>query len=102
MFLTRVRLTRGRSQRPLLQPCITLGLRQRRLALWAMLPCGVVLVAGPSLLAWHRARALAAWNVAKAAACGELLARHRGQLSIESELGKGATFAVSLPLSGEA
>lgn len=31
-----------------------------------------------------------------------IVARHRGQLSIESELGKGATFAVSLPLSGEA
>lgn len=29
-----------------------LGLRQRRLALWAALPCVVVLVAGPSLLAW--------------------------------------------------
>lgn len=29
-----------------------LGLRQRRLALWAALPCAVVLVAGPSLLAW--------------------------------------------------
>ncbi len=32
----------------------------------------------PGLLAWHRARAVAAWNHAKAAACGELLARHRG------------------------
>lgn len=29
-----------------------LALRQRRLALWAALPCLVVLVAGPSLLAW--------------------------------------------------
>jgi hypothetical protein len=32
----------------------------------------------PGLLAWHRARAVAAWNEAKATACGELLARHRG------------------------
>jgi two-component system phosphate regulon sensor histidine kinase PhoR len=30
-----------------------------------------------------------------------IVARHRGRLSIESELGKGATFAVSLPLAGE-
>ena len=32
----------------------------------------------PALLAWHRARAVAGWNEAKAAACGALLARHRG------------------------
>lgn len=31
-----------------------------------------------------------------------IVARHRGQLSIQSELGKGATFAVSVPLAGEA
>lgn len=30
-----------------------------------------------------------------------IVARHRGRLSIESEPGKGATFAVSLPLAGE-
>lgn len=32
----------------------------------------------PALLAWHRARAVAGWNEAKARACGALLARHRG------------------------
>ena len=31
----------------------------------------------PALLAWHRAQRLASWNAAKAAACDELLARHR-------------------------
>lgn len=31
-----------------------------------------------------------------------IVARHRGRLSIESELGKGATFAVSLPLAEQA
>jgi len=31
-----------------------------------------------------------------------IVARHRGQLSIQSELGKGAAFAVSVPLAGEA
>ena len=30
-----------------------------------------------------------------------IVARHRGRLSIESELGKGATFAVSLPLANQ-
>ncbi len=30
-----------------------------------------------------------------------VVARHRGRLSIESEPGKGATFAVSLPLAGQ-
>ena len=33
----------------------------------------------PALLAWHQAQRLASWNHAKAAACGQLLARHRDE-----------------------
>ena len=33
----------------------------------------------PALLAWHQAQRIASWNAAKAAACGELLTRHRGE-----------------------
>jgi len=49
----------------------------------------------PSLLAWHRARALAAWNVAKAAACGELLARHRGQAVLVFTPDRGSAYEIA-------
>ncbi|MFO1031399.1 MAG: hypothetical protein U1F60_09985 [Planctomycetota bacterium] len=49
----------------------------------------------PSLLAWHRARALAAWNVAKAAACGELLARHRGQSVLVFTPDRGSAYEIA-------
>lgn len=49
----------------------------------------------PSLLAWHRARALAAWNVAKAVACGELLARHRGQAVLVFTPDRGSAYEIA-------
>ncbi|MCC7399826.1 MAG: hypothetical protein IT455_22365 [Planctomycetes bacterium] len=49
----------------------------------------------PSLLAWHRARAIAAWNAAKAVACGELLARHRGQSVLVFTPDRGSAYELA-------
>lgn len=49
----------------------------------------------PSLLAWHRARAAAAWTAAKAAACGELLARHRGQSVLVFTPDRGSSYELA-------
>lgn len=49
----------------------------------------------PSLLAWHRARAVAAWTVAKAAACGELLARHRRQSVLVFTPDRGSAYELA-------
>lgn len=49
----------------------------------------------PSLLAWHRARAVAAWTVKKAAACGELLARHRGQSVLVFTPDRGSAYELA-------
>lgn len=49
----------------------------------------------PALLAWHRARAVAAWNEAKATACGELLARHRGASVLVFTPDRGSAYAIA-------
>ncbi|MBL9076003.1 MAG: hypothetical protein JNL08_00785 [Planctomycetes bacterium] len=49
----------------------------------------------PALLAWHRARAVAAWNTAKAAACGELLARHRGASVLVFTPDRGSAYELA-------
>jgi hypothetical protein len=49
----------------------------------------------PALLAWHTARAVAAWNEAKATACGELLARHRGARVLVFTPDRGSAYELS-------
>ena len=49
----------------------------------------------PALLAWHRARRVAAWNEAKAAACGELLLRHRGASVLVFTPDRGSAYAIA-------
>ena len=49
----------------------------------------------PALLAWHRARRIAAWNEAKAAACGELLARHRGACVLVFTPDRGSAYEIA-------
>jgi hypothetical protein len=49
----------------------------------------------PSLLAWHRARRIAAWNEAKAAACGDLLARHRGAKVLVFTPDRGSAYQIA-------
>lgn len=48
-----------------------------------------------ALLAWHRARAIAAWNEAKAAACGDLLARHRGASVLVFTPDRASAYAIA-------
>jgi superfamily II DNA or RNA helicase len=49
----------------------------------------------PALLAWHKARKVAAWNFAKAQAIAPLLARHRGASVLVFTPDRGSAYAIA-------